>query len=169
MSILAWILCLLAILAATPGYAEDYGDWRLTTTDRGAVTFMRHAWFVNEGTVGFICDKRPRGIGVSIIPPTTLYVNQQKRVTVVAAHGDNNARLTQDWGNGFQYIFQNDPDAVSALVSWLKTAATGTDENVDFMFSADGDDQGLRVLLVQARLKGFVEGYDEFARQCAKL
>jgi len=160
----------LAIIAA-PADAEMYGDWGLDMTERGSVMLIRHAGFINEGTVAFICTKRQRAVAVSIIPPKELYANSQKTVKVVATHGEDDS-LLQEWGNAYEYIFQNDPEAVSELVNWLKTFAAGVNENVGFMFSAAFDGEGARhdgVLLIQVRLKGFAQGYDEFDRQCAKL
>jgi len=113
-----WTVLLLLALLVTPAlaHAKMFGDWGLDMANDGAVVFVRNAGFVNEGSVAFICSKKPRGISVSITPPKELYANAQETVKVVIVHGDNDS-LVQEWRNGYRYIFQNNPDTVKELVT----------------------------------------------------
>jgi hypothetical protein len=169
-----WTVLLVLALLVTPAlaHAKMFGDWGLDMANDGAVIFVRNAGFVNEGSVAFICKKRPHGIGAIITPPKELYANAQETVKVVIMHGDNDS-LVQEWRNGYRYIFQNDPDTVKELVTRLRTSAeAGVNENVGIMFSAAFGGEGAtqdRPMLIQVRLKEFSQGYDEFERQCSKL
>jgi len=153
---------------------ESFADWSLKKLRTTVFSLAYRAYSSQGGTIkiaefGFACD-RPGKIAATIIPFDGTYDNQQQSISVYIERSHDptaSPHLTQQWGNGYKYIFLNGDDQVGALTNYLKAAQADGEEAVEVLFAGDFNGR-TDVLKIVIGLSNFSKGFSRLEAACAE-
>ncbi len=161
----------------TNGFATDrYGEWSLEKLNRNATALLNRDMRmmgdkVLTAELALTCNRQSKAFGASLIPPEGTYHNQQRDVPVsVQKSADNviSSDLSQNWQNGFKYVFLDDQDKIQDLMSFLSKNERNGAGFVRFFFSGDFDGKPDALNHVVISLAGFSEGFARLNATCKR-
>jgi hypothetical protein len=157
--------------------ADRFGEWSLEQM-RGTVhtlSFKQSMPLDNKNAtseLAFACDEndKSKSVGSILIPFERTYENQDPDVTVLIQKNPEqyeSSDLSQEWRNGFDYIFLDSQDDVNDLVSFLRANEGHGLKSVHFSFSAHADGSPERLNHIIINLSGFSDGFNALQTACA--
>ena len=157
--------------------ADRFGEWSLEQM-RGTVhtlSFKQSIPLDNKNAtseLAFACDEndKSKSVGAILIPFEKTYENQDPDVTVLIQKNREQyepSDLSQEWRNGFDYIFLDSQDDVNALVSFLRANEGHGLKSVHFSFSGHADGSPERLNHIVINLSGFSDGFNALQTACA--
>jgi len=152
---------------------ESFADWSLIKMRTG-FSLVYRAYSSQGGAIrtaefAFACDRAGK-IGAIIIPFESTYDNQKQSISVYIERSHDptaSPHLTQQWGNGYKYIFLNGDDQVGALANYLKAAEADGEEAVEVLFAGNFNGR-TDVLKIVVGLSDFSKGFSRLEAVCAE-
>ena len=166
-------IVMVAERAAAQDSSESFADWSLKKMRTGFSldyrAYSSQGGAIKTANFAFACDRAGK-IGAIIIPFESTYDNQKQSISVYIERSHDptaSPHLTQQWGNGYKYIFLNGDDQVGALANYLKAAEADGEEAVEVLFAGNFNGR-TDVLKIVVGLSDFSKGFSRLEAVCAE-
>ena len=175
-SLLGVALCLLQITMAI----ADVGKWELEQRRSFIVTlsYKQSATINNKlatSELAFICDQRNHlgVIGAVLVPFDGSFESHQDAVPLLIQKSDDEysqSDLLQKWNNGSEFLFLDEPNEVTNLITVLKgkdVEAEKKSVHIRFPTTPENGQQTSNHIIVDA--SGFGDKFRQFEKDCTSF